>query len=674
MLCLKYPSLEIEDGIVFFLPEQKRKIKVDEQSRAQLRQILLLCDGYHDEQSIAEQTGIDSEIVSSTLAELQKSDILCDASEKFLAGHAFTRYPSSFDKVLSKEELSEYTRRLPEMSTREDLRGEIFRFREEQAGELFNVITARKSCRQFEDMEIPFKDILTLCHYGYSRSIRAVPSGGALYPLKLFVICPKNIASKYGGYFEYDPLEDALVKIRTEPDVEALRFAFNMDEVGLGSWCQIIICADLLRHPGKYSNRGYRLTLIECGNVAENISLCCEQMGLGSCEFGGLLEDALKQELLISDKYLDPILGIGIGYPKRDETGDVIGVEHENIPSFEKLVGSDKDIEYAGAQTFPGGTNFFGFAKTADGTETGAVAVDVHSAKNKAIVEAFERYVSMHPKSDIVCAAKDLAAEWIDIRKCGFKLTKHFDENIGLGWNSCSGLYDGKKMYIPSDLIYYGRGDAFCWNNSSGIAAHTSYDKAVHAAVGEIIERDALMKLWKTHIGYRIPYKELTVHAQKRMWYWKSQNKTLEFVWLPSACGVTILSLIYADSYPSFVCGASMSFDEKGIGDAINKALMECEYSEFVRLEFPKPVPQAQDIRHPDDHGNYYCGYDNAQKISWIWHLPFSNIDLTNGQLSDIYIYTLCEEPLYVVKAFSDKLIPITFGGLDVGEEPHFFA
>ena len=62
-----------------------------------------------------------------------------------------------------------------------------------------------------------------------------------------------------------------------------LKYCYNDERIAFSSPLQVVIAADLNRQPYKYANRGYRLTLIEVGQVAQNIALYCEEQGLSTC-------------------------------------------------------------------------------------------------------------------------------------------------------------------------------------------------------------------------------------------------------------------------------------------------------------------------------------------------------------------------------------------------------
>lgn len=111
----------------------------------------------------------------------------------------------------------------------------------------------------------------SICHFAYSIPDHSVPSGGALYPLRIYVLIEKPQDGLEPGYYEYDAEQNRLVCFNDEVDVEQLKYCFNQEEMPFGSSVQIVIAANLERQPYKYANRGYRLTLIEVGHVAENI-------------------------------------------------------------------------------------------------------------------------------------------------------------------------------------------------------------------------------------------------------------------------------------------------------------------------------------------------------------------------------------------------------------------
>ena len=251
----------------------------------------------------------------------------------------------------------------------------------------------RRSCRNFSDKKLAVDQIGSICHYAYSIKDHAVPSGGALYPLKIYVLIENDQEDIRSGYYEYDAENDELVLFNKEVDKEQLKYCYNQEEMPFNSSVQIVIAADLKRQSRKYANRGYRLTLIEAGHVAENISLYCAEQGLGACEMGGVQDEPLRVELNLNDDVW-PLLAIPIGYPINSD----ISVFNK-IRYVEENVGDSQVVKNLWTTVFDRDGSFFGATSVYENGDggiqfAGATSPSYADAVFKATIEGYERWTS----------------------------------------------------------------------------------------------------------------------------------------------------------------------------------------------------------------------------------------------------------------------------------------
>ena len=155
--------------------------------------------------------------------------------------------------------------------------------------------------------------------------------------------------------------------------------------------------------------------------------------------------------------------------------------------------------------------------------------------------------------------------------------------------------------------------------------------------------------------------------------------------------------------YPFVTFGAAASF--MSFEDAIRKALEEAEqnYNSFAEDEKNHMYLPRKAVISPLDHGIYYAGLlSRRSNLSWLWSgdelekLPeisktladaAGDLELTSVILSERNNDTK-NIPLWVVRVFSPKLVPISYGNnvlhydhpsidFDVYDgaikEPHFF-
>ena len=449
---------------------------------------------------------------------------------------------------------------------------------------------------------------------------------------------------------------------------------------------QIVIAADLERQPYKYANRGYRLTLIEVGHVAENISLYCAEQGLGACEMGGVQDGPLKQELELSGN-IWPIIAIPVGYPAGFETE-----QFNKIRFVEERVGADYPVKDVWTRVFDSDGSFFGATTTyldesGNIQYAGATSPSYADAVFKATIEGYERYQSSQVRVDFHGSANQVPGKWLDpkvyfplteeqAKKCGVKF---FTNDLVINWTLGTN-YDGSEIYVPSDLVYYGQKDdknRIYYGNSSGIAAHFDFDEAKRRAVIELIERDALMCNWFSQESpYRVDERILPIHVRKRIAHFLKQKRQLIVLQIPSDFGMVFETVIVGDEYPCFVSGAAATIDKKSVDDAILKSAQEAEYNLLLALRYPDMTPiDPLSVSTPADHGKVYYFKENADKLHWLWknmtseshiqesmvvkslnwfyneHLQLVTVDLSDRK-SDIK----------VVRVFSPWLVPINFG------------
>ena len=673
---LVVPAVPHEDGIRFL--HRNEQLDIGPEYTNELWQILEHCNGYNNVEEIAQLSDKNIEDIESLLAELIKLELVTDSREQYLHFHRIHNYPTCFDSELSQDEIIKYT-----ASARAPVKTGKKIYFEKTHGTFFDeVLPKRRSCRNFSDAKLSLEQIGNICHYGYYIQGHTVPSGGALYPLKIYVLIEKEQDGIAAGYYEYDAENDNLILFNSEVDIEQLKYCFNQEEMPFGSSVQVIIAADLKRQTYKYANRGYMLTLIEVGHVAENISLYCAEQGLGACEMGGVLDEPLKDELQLEDE-IWPIITIPIGKPADTEI-----VPFDKMLYVEKNTGDNKPVKNFWARTFGKDGAFFGAATTYKDYSgaiqySGATSTSYVDAVFKATIEGHERYYSGQIRIDKCSTAEELDL-WLDPRKiapltpeqakaCG---VKPFDESLKINW-TLGRTWDGQRIYVPSDLIFYGSNpteNQIYFGHSSGIAAHTDYQEAIKRATIELIERDALMRNWyKRESPNILNPKLLPIHVRKRKAYWEKYGRKMYVLQMPSDYGWVFETIIVSDEYPTFVSGAAATLERDCISDPIIKSVQEAEYILLLEKdEIERNIPEPEHVLTPTDHGKIYYDKKYLDTISWLWSgnivNDISNIHETTfeelQQTLGVVMVDITERDskLKVVRVFSPKLVPINFG------------
>ena len=164
---------------------------------------------------------------------------------------------------------------------------------------------ARRSARRFGTGELRLEALATVlrCAYGsdddrdtsYPRPFRVIPSGGALYPLEVYVVATR-VAGLPPGLYHYCCETDELAHLTSG---EGDDFAACMVQRDLfhEAAAAILISAIFFRSTFKYGDRGYRFVLIEAGHLGQNVLLAAGELGLAAVPVGGFLDRQLDAQL-----------------------------------------------------------------------------------------------------------------------------------------------------------------------------------------------------------------------------------------------------------------------------------------------------------------------------------------------------------------------------------------
>ncbi len=201
-----------------------------------------------------------------------------------------------------------------------------------------NAIKQRRSIRDFAEISVPLDYISSLLYYGNGVSgemnitgvhseflapltikLRTAPSGGALYPVDIYLIA-LNVKNLEMGLYLYNPPTHSLIKTNREITLEKVKECYAISEeilkVGSASFIFVFV-GKLWKTLRKYGNRGLRYIFIEAGEIGENIHLAAQGLRLGTVDVAGFYDPDLEHLLGIdgiSEHILNTILG---GFPKQ---------------------------------------------------------------------------------------------------------------------------------------------------------------------------------------------------------------------------------------------------------------------------------------------------------------------------------------------------------------------
>ncbi|MGD0915193.1 MAG: SagB/ThcOx family dehydrogenase [Thermodesulfobacteriota bacterium] len=186
---------------------------------------------------------------------------------------------------------------------------------------LEKAIKGRRTVRDFNERSLSLNHLSQLLWAAQGitnpkEGKRAAPSGGALYPLDIYLIVGGNgVEGMESGIFHYLP-EKHSISLLSKGD--------RREEIASASLWQMwmarapvifIITADYRRITGKYGERGIRYALMEVGHVGQNLFLQAEALGLGA-GIVGAFNDADVSKVMGGAPQHEPLLIMPVGYKK----------------------------------------------------------------------------------------------------------------------------------------------------------------------------------------------------------------------------------------------------------------------------------------------------------------------------------------------------------------------
>jgi thiazole/oxazole-forming peptide maturase SagD family component len=645
-----------------------------------------------------EHPKVKKEIIREIIDHLLRLGVLIDRPEAFRAVLPLITNPSYVLPLMTRKEVMEYTK-----SSRVAVKkGRTYKLTIKQNNHPLTGLQAfRRSCRSFKkDKNISFDSLSNILTHTYSLQLHATPSGGALYPLKLFVILTRDQYDLPEGYYEYDPERHELNKYGIL-DKELLQYIFAQDALLHNAPVIVVIAADLKRQARKYGNRAYLLSALEAGLAAQNMHMAAASEQINTLQYGGFTEKTLATELRMNegteiDQVL-PLTTVALGYADESQSPDLEAL----LDKYSKqLVGKGKPVKKLsiiyGYQRSEG-NDFFGahaYARRPNNDKAGYVAAGTATttalAQIKALAEAYERYASGTVRVDRT--AKGIALtkaneQWMDPRIVA-PMTKEqlahypdmeqFDENKSWQWVKGNEASTNKTVWVPVDLVYYPLfpeiwGRKRCSNaTSSGVAAYSDESEAIRRAVFELLERHATMDDWLRHEPFSpIATEKLPYHYQRRVAYWKQKGYQVYVLDMTDRVygmiGINVV--LVSDSFPCFMSGAAVSDSFEA---ALSKAFHESEIA-ITCIRKPKKgyLLRPHNVKTIADHALFYAQPEYVNKVKWLWSgkeakkIPVQTSTITQvlKELNAVIVkVSPPDAPFVVMRVLSERLIPISFG------------
>jgi len=182
-------------------------------------------------------------------------------------------------------------------------------------------IKQRRTVRDFQERSL-FLDHLSQLLWSAqgitdsTRGRRAAASGGALYPLDVYVLIGEHGVEKIeAGVYHYLPKEHSVL-LMAKGDHRGEIASASLSQMWMVRAPVIfIITAEYKRITGKYGERGIQYALIEVGHVGQNLFLQTEALGLGAGIVGAFNDSEVSKVVGVPAEH-EPLLIMPVGYKK----------------------------------------------------------------------------------------------------------------------------------------------------------------------------------------------------------------------------------------------------------------------------------------------------------------------------------------------------------------------
>lgn len=189
------------------------------------------------------------------------------------------------------------------------------------------VAALRRSIRHFTGAPLALADLARLTYFAAGitgrldasldetpQPVRAAPSGGALYPVELYVVVTA-VESLEPGLYHYAPDLHALELMRHGALANVLSEATSDPATFSPAAVAFVLTALFGRSQFKYGERAYRFAVLEAGHVCQNLLLTATALELGAVAVGGFVDSEVNELLDLDGVEEAAIYLVAAGHP-----------------------------------------------------------------------------------------------------------------------------------------------------------------------------------------------------------------------------------------------------------------------------------------------------------------------------------------------------------------------
>ncbi|UOQ49505.1 SagB/ThcOx family dehydrogenase [Gracilibacillus caseinilyticus] len=202
--------------------------------------------------------------------------------------------------------------------------------------DFYQTLRKRRTSRSFEVRSViayeKLKSILTNS-YGITKEnekLRSVPSGGARFPIYIYIFI-FNVSELEKGIYIYIPEENKLGLLYIGDFRDKISNCIARPYKNEVEKCSFITVSvsNFLHSCEKYGERGYRLALLDCGHISQNLYLTSTAEKISCRALAGFYDNKLNELLLLNEDFEEAILVHLFGI-EQESLGSQFDMEENN--------------------------------------------------------------------------------------------------------------------------------------------------------------------------------------------------------------------------------------------------------------------------------------------------------------------------------------------------------
>jgi len=191
---------------------------------------------------------------------------------------------------------------------------------------LDKLLARRRTIREFSDEPLPLATLATLLeraagitgelsspdHPEIRQPVRAHPSGGALYPIEIYVAA-FAVDRLPAGLYHFHAPQHCLERVREGDFRTDFERHLWITSDRLSAPALIILTGRWTVPLRKYGERGYRILLLDAGHLMQNLLLTATALNLATCPLAGFRDNELAALLGVAPAEEPPLYCLVLG-------------------------------------------------------------------------------------------------------------------------------------------------------------------------------------------------------------------------------------------------------------------------------------------------------------------------------------------------------------------------